>query len=146
MTLLPSTLSPTASPTNDTNPDEMDVDTTDSAKSPPPETPNHVLLTTQTGVLGLLTPIDEQTYRRLGALQVFLTNSLEHACGLNPRGYRSVETERSGSRAIVDGTILRRWTELGSQRKAEACLKVGVEEWVVRGDLERVGAGALGYF
>jgi cleavage and polyadenylation specificity factor subunit 1 len=45
----------------------------------------------------------------------------------------------------VDGSLLRRWTELSSQRRQEACAKVGVDEWVVRSDLEAVGGGGLGY-
>lgn len=108
--------------------------------------PNHVLITTQSGALGLLTPINESVYRRLGALQAFLTNTLDHACGLNPRGYRAVETERFGSRGIVDGTILERWGELSSGRRMEAIAKVGVEEEELRADLKAVGAESLGYF
>lgn len=112
----------------------------------PSQPPNHVLLTTQSGALGLLTPINETVYRRLGALQAFLTNSLDHACGLNPRGFRAVETERFGSRGIVDGTVLRRWTELSSGRRMEAVAKVGIEEGELRSDLMMVGEGGLGWF
>lgn len=123
----------------------MDTTTDDTPPEPIPA-PNHVLLTTQSGALGLLTPINEAVYRRLGALQAFLTNSLDHACGLNPRGYRAVETERFGSRGIVDGTILRRWSELSSGRRMEAVAKVGIEEEELREDLRAVGAQGLGYF
>lgn len=144
MTLLPSlTKFPTTPSAADT--DAMETDT-DLPPSPPAQPPNHVLLTTQSGALGLLTPINETVYRRLGALQAFLTNSLDHACGLNPRGYRAVETERFGSRGIVDGTVLRRWSELSSGRRVEAVAKVGVEEGELRGDLKMVGEGGLGYF
>jgi len=122
------------------------MDTSTDTPAEPTAAPNHVLLTTQSGSLGLLTPINETVYRRLGALQAFLTNSLDHACGLNPRGYRAVETERFGSRGIVDGTILRRWSELSSGRRMEAVAKVGVEEGVVREDLVAVGKEGLDYF
>lgn len=44
----------------------------------------------------------------------------------------------------MDGGVLRRWGELGSQRRAEACGKVGVEEWVLRSDLEVLGGAGLG--
>ena len=69
---------------------------------------------------------------------------MDHACGLNPRAYRAVESEGFGSRGIVDGGVLRRWGELGSQRRAEACGKVGVEEWALRSDLEVLGGAGLG--
>lgn len=139
MTLLPSlTPAPTISP------DAMDASLETPLELTTP--PNHVLITTQSGALGLLTPINESVYRRLGALQAFLTNTLDHACGLNPRGYRAVETERFGSRGIVDGTILERWGELSSGRRMEAIAKVGVEEEELRADLKAVGAESLGYF
>jgi cleavage and polyadenylation specificity factor subunit 1 len=88
-----------------------------------------------------VTPLSEHQYRRLTALQTFLTNQLDNACGLNPKSYRLVETEtmRFGSRGVLDGTLLGRWCELSSQRRAEALAKVGVDEWVVRGDLEVLG-------
>lgn len=45
----------------------------------------------------------------------------------------------------MDGTLLKRWTELSRQRMGEALGKVGVEEWVLRSDLERVSGIGLGY-
>ncbi|KAF2146970.1 uncharacterized protein K452DRAFT_315154 [Aplosporella prunicola CBS 121167] len=149
MTLLPSTLSPSINALDEAeNPDEdaMAVDAQQQAFAPPGSAHN-LLLTTQAGALTLLTPVDEQMYRRLGALQTFLVNSagLEHWCGLNPRAHRAVESEGFGGRGVVDGAVLARWSELGEQRRREACAKVGVAEWVVRSDLEFVGGGGLGY-
>jgi cleavage and polyadenylation specificity factor subunit 1 len=106
---------------------------------------HHILHTSQSGIISLLTPLSESTYRRLGALATHLTNTLEHPCGLNPRAYRAVESEGFGSRGIVDGDILRRFSELSSQRRAEACGKVGIEEWVLRSDLEIIGGAGLGF-
>ncbi|KAF2836291.1 hypothetical protein M501DRAFT_997028 [Patellaria atrata CBS 101060] len=139
MTLLPSTLSPSITSLDNTA-DPMVLDT------PPPQAQlNHILITSQSGALSLLTPVEEQMYRRLAAMQAHLQNALDHPCGLNPREYRAVESEGFGSRGIVDGGLLRRWCELGSQRRAEACAKVGAEEWVWRSDLEYIGGGGLGY-
>lgn len=104
-----------------------------------------VLAFTQAGSINLITPLDEQQYRRLGALQTHLTNLLDHPCGLNPRAYRAVESEGIGTRGIVDGNIVRRWCELGSQKRAEACAKVGMEEWVLASDLTWIGGGGLSY-
>jgi cleavage and polyadenylation specificity factor subunit 1 len=141
MTLLPS-LTP-ALPTPPTNPDAMD--TTTDTQPEPTSPPNHVLLTTQSGSLGLITPVDGNIYRRLNGLQTFLINSLDHACGLNPKGYRNVESERFGTKGFLDGTLLRRWNELSSGKRMEACAKHGDEE-ELRADLKAVGLEGLGYF
>jgi len=146
MHLLPSTLSTrnridSESPEPETNGhDEMD-------QSPKPSRPipQQVLIVTQTGVFALITPIDELMYLRLNAMQTYLTAQLEHACGLNPRGYRAVESERMGIKGIVDGTILTRWAELPKQRRVEACGRIGTEEVILRSDLEMIGGGGLGY-
>lgn len=140
MTLVPSTLSPL----NTVIEDAANSTAADPNGAQPRAPLRHVLMTTQSGVIALLTPLDEQTYRRLGALQTHLTNLLDHPCGLNPRGYRAVESEDFG-RGIVDGTVLRRWCELGSQKRAEAAGKLGTEEWVVGSDLELVGGGGLAF-
>lgn len=137
MSLLPSTYSPSlAAVTNG------DVDMEDAK---PPGSLYQALMTTQSGALLLITPLDEPTYRRLGALQTHLTGVLDHACGLNPRVYRNVESEGFGSRGILDGGLLQRWKDMGSQRRADACTRVGAEEWQVRSDLEMLGGGGLGY-
>ena len=52
---------------------------------------HQVLITTQTGSVGLVTSVSEESYRRLSALQSQLSNTLEHPCGLNPRAYRAVD-------------------------------------------------------
>ncbi len=121
--------------------DEMDTDT-----MIPQSPPYQILVTTQSGSIALSTPLSEQVYRRLQVLQTQLSNTLEHACGLNPRAYRAVEGDGMGGRGMLDGSLLSRWVELGSQRKAEIAGRIGVENWVVRGDLEMIGGGGgLGY-
>jgi cleavage and polyadenylation specificity factor subunit 1 len=147
MHLLPSTLSSrgrltSSSPTPETNGH-------DEAEQPPKlsrPTAQQVLVVTQTGVLALITPIDELMYLRLNAMQTYLTAQLDHACGLNPRGYRAVESERMGIKGIVDGTMLMRWAELPKQRRVEASGRIGTEEMVLRSDLELIAGGGLGYF
>ena len=118
----------------------------DHAKEPAQATTNSVLLTTQTGSVALITPLDEQAYRRLGALQNHLNSLLDHACGLNPRAYRAVDSETVGGRGVLDGTILQRWNMLSAPRKAEACARVGSSLWEIRTDLAHLAGGALDYF
>ncbi len=49
-----------------------------------------------------------------------------------------------GGRPIVDGTIMMRWMELGSQKRSEVAGRVGVDIQQVREDLESL-MGGLAY-
>lgn len=49
-----------------------------------------------------------------------------------------------GGRPIVDGALLMRWPELGSQRRSEIASRVGLGPEAVRDDLENL-QGGLGY-
>ncbi|KAH7123814.1 CPSF A subunit region-domain-containing protein [Dendryphion nanum] len=120
----------------DASPDLMDIDNEDN-------TPLHQILhTTQSGTIALITPLAESTYRRLDGLTTFLSNTLDSACGLNPRAYRAVENETGGgegTRGILDGNLLMRWGELGFHKRSEGLGKVGAEEWVFRAEREVLG-------
>ncbi|GAB7363492.1 hypothetical protein MBLNU230_g3763t1 [Neophaeotheca triangularis] len=105
----------------------------------------HVLMTFQSGAAGLVTPLDEGTYRRLGALQTHLTSILEHPAGLNPRAYRTADGEGLGARGVIDGGIIQRISELGSARRAEVLGRAGGDAWGLRSDLEIIGGGGLAY-
>ncbi|CAI7651198.1 unnamed protein product [Penicillium pancosmium] len=119
---------------------DMDLD------HPPQTAQTHqILLTSQNGSVGLITPVTEDTYRRLSALQSQLVNTIEHAGGLNPRAFRAVESDGAGGRGMVDGTLVRQWLNLGRARQAEIAGRVGATEWEIRGDLEVVGGDGLGY-
>lgn len=134
MTLLPRT----AVPSEPLEPDEMEVDSLSEAAR------DQVLITGQNGSLAMVTPVPEAAYRRLSALQSQLTNTLEHACGMNPRAFRGVESDVSAGRGMLDGNLLYRWLDLGKQRQVEIAGRVGASEWEIRGDLETIGGG-LGY-
>jgi cleavage and polyadenylation specificity factor subunit 1 len=107
--------------------------------------PEHeILITSTTGTISLLSPLSEAQYRRLSTLTNLLSNTLYHACGLNPKAYRISNHAPEpviGGRAIVDGTIMMRWMELGSQRRAEVAGRVGVNVDQVRDDLESLMGG-----
>jgi cleavage and polyadenylation specificity factor subunit 1 len=122
-----------------------------------------VLVATQTGALGLMTPVDETTHLRLSALQTYLLGQLEQPCGLNARGYRVGAGQGVGesggeargadggergaggvAKGVVDGALRARWMELSRQRRAEGCDRVGVDEAAVRRDLEAVDGSMLG--
>lgn len=103
---------------------------------------HQILVTTRSGSLGLITALDEQSFRRLTALQTYLYNNVDHPCGLNPRAYRAAESSSFNARGVVDGTACARgWADLSSRGKAEACGKVGSEAWTIRGDVEKIMGG-----
>ncbi|KAI9047701.1 hypothetical protein LZ554_008411 [Drepanopeziza brunnea f. sp. 'monogermtubi'] len=138
MSLLPRTKSATLLPPS---PDAMDT----AADATIPE--HEILITSSTGCISLLTPLSEAQYRRLSTLTSHLINTLYHACGLNPRAYRvdkDAPEGMVGSRTVIDGNILMRWMELGSQRRAEVAGRVGVDVLEVREDLASL-MGGLGY-
>ena len=136
MRMVPSSLKPLAQQQAMTNGDHPDE-----------ESPKlyHVLTTAASGAVGLLTPLDEASYRRLSALQTHLTSVLEHAAGLNPRAYRSPDATESGRSAIVDGEILRRINEVGSSRRSEVLGRAGMDGWAWRNDAEVLFGGGLGW-
>jgi cleavage and polyadenylation specificity factor subunit 1 len=138
MTLLPSSSPATVNTTLIDDSDPATNDTTTAQAS-------SVLMISPSGAFSLLTSLPESTYRRLFALQNHLITILDHPCGLNPRAYRAVESQGSGGRGVLDGSLLRRWTELSSQKKIEACKRIGEEMETVRGWLKILGGGELGY-
>jgi cleavage and polyadenylation specificity factor subunit 1 len=106
---------------------------------------HHVLVTSQTGSIALVTTVSEESYRRFSALQSQLINTLEHPCGLNPRAYRAVESDGITGRGMIDGNLVHRWLDLGVQRRTEIAGRVGADIWQIRADLESIGSAGLGY-
>jgi cleavage and polyadenylation specificity factor subunit 1 len=97
-----------------------------------------------TGAISLLTPLSEAQYRRLNTLASHLTNTLFHACGLNPRAHRAGKEAPDGmvgGRTIVDGAMVLRWLELGTQRRSEIAGRVGMDAEEVRDDLVALSSG-----
>ena len=146
MTLISSTESPhnSTDTVNGTNGTANSVDHPMPDASP--QARHSILLTAQSGTLALITSLSEASYRRLGALQIALTPVLDHTAGLNPRAHRNVESEGFGSRGMVDGNLVQRLWELGSQRRVDVLGRCGADGWEVREDLWGVGKGALGGF
>ena len=139
MRLLPSTLAANAVQQALVN------DRVDSEDQKQTETLYQVITTNLSGAVGLITPVDESTYRRLGALQAHLTSVLEHPAGLNPRSHRGVAGEVSTGITLLDGEIIRRIGELSSSRRVEVLGRAGMDVWTLRSDLEVIGGEGLGY-
>lgn len=67
-------------------------------------------LGTTSGALCLLAPLDEMTFKRLLALQKLMNFVLPHFGGLNPKGFRLLQSPESRlfnrSKNIVDGDLV----------------------------------------
>jgi cleavage and polyadenylation specificity factor subunit 1 len=138
MTLLPRTKAPATLPASPSAADNS----TDAVLE------HEILISDNTGTISLLTPLSEAQYRRLNTLASHLTNTLFHACGLNPRAYRAGKEAPDGmvggGRTVVDGGMVLRWLELGTQRRSEVAGRVGMDSEEVREDLVALASG-LGY-
>ncbi|KAK3645120.1 mRNA cleavage and polyadenylation factor subunit [Elasticomyces elasticus] len=144
MMVLPSVLAPMGEQTVVTNGDANGHEEGEKPAQPEPQRLFQVLTSFQSGAIGLLTPLDETTYRRLSALQTQLTSLLEHAGGLNPRAYRAA-LGSEGRGGVVDGALVQRIGELGAARRAEVLGRAGADGWTLRSDLEIIGGGGLSY-
>jgi cleavage and polyadenylation specificity factor subunit 1 len=112
----------------------------------PPKPRSQLLLTHLSGAISLITNLDEASYRRLSTLQNILISQIEHPCSLNPRAYRNVDTDGVGGRAVIDADLVAKWLNLSSQHKASLADKVGARAvWELRGDLEAVLGGGMGF-
>lgn len=141
MTLVPSTLTPAAA-----DADEPPTTNNGRADGDPSSAPLfHVLVTTHSGAVNLVTPVDGGAYRRLGNLHGQMVSILEHAAALNPREYRAVDGDALASRGVIDGLLIQRIGELGSARRAEVLARCGSDAWTLRSDLELIGGGGLGW-
>ncbi|KAK4896789.1 mRNA cleavage and polyadenylation factor subunit [Elasticomyces elasticus] len=144
MMVLPSVLAPMGEQTVVTNGDANGHEEGEKPAQPEPQRLFQVLTSFQSGAIGLLTPLDETTYRRLSALQTQLTSLLEHAGGLNPRAYRAA-LGSEGRGGVVDGALVQRIGELGAARRAEVLGRAGADGWTLRSDLEIIGGGGMSY-
>ncbi|KAK5080047.1 mRNA cleavage and polyadenylation factor subunit [Exophiala xenobiotica] len=126
-------------------PNESDSEDGMQVEIPALPTNHQVLIVTKEGAIALISPLAEQSYRRLSTLQTALTTHLEQPCGLNPRAHRQVETDGVGGRAMIDGEVVKRWLDQSSQHKYSLADRVGGTVWEVRSDLEAIGGAGLGF-
>lgn len=112
---------------------------------------------THGGGLVIIHPVSEKMFKRLYSLYSRMVTHLEHACGLNPRGYRhvynpiksiaasSVVTGPPGPRGILDGGLLYNYTELTVVKQHELAVAIGSRPDRIMDDLLGV-ARSVEYF
>jgi cleavage and polyadenylation specificity factor subunit 1 len=89
------------------------------------------------GGLVMVMPVSEKMFKRLYSLYSRMVTHLEHFCGLNPRGYRhvanlsktiavsSVVTGPPGPRGILDGDLIRHFSQLPLYKQQELAAAIG---------------------
>ncbi|EOD20989.1 hypothetical protein EMIHUDRAFT_435783 [Emiliania huxleyi CCMP1516] len=89
----------------------------------------HALLySTLDGAIGCLAQVEEAAFRRLYFLSTKMVATMQHAAGLNPRGFRA---QGSGATAegelsqVIDGALLRRFVSLGSAAQERLARQIG---------------------
>ena len=100
----------------------------------------HVLwFATLDGAFGHLLPCSEKTYRRLLMLQNVLVTSIPHIAGLNPKNFRTLKQRRkeliNPSRAIIDGELVFKFTDLPYMQRVEIAKKIGTKPVDIMDDL-----------
>ena len=98
------------------------------------------------GSLGHILPVSEKTYRRLLMLMNVMTTNLNHAAGLNPKGFRTLRQKwkdlRNPSRGVVDGDLVFRFSNLSNSLKAELARKIGTSPDEIMEDLAELDRNA----
>ena len=84
---------------------------------------------TYSGGMGVVSPVEEQMYRRLLTLQLCMNTGLPHTAGLSPRGFG---LHRYGRRVpslnpkpILDGDLLWRFLSLDSRVQDKFAQQIG---------------------
>ncbi|XP_022664949.1 cleavage and polyadenylation specificity factor subunit 1-like isoform X2 [Varroa destructor] len=94
------------------------------------------------GSLGYLLPIAEKTYRRLLMLQNVLNSYASHVAGLNPRGFRLMQSEfkelTNPQKNVIDGDLINDFMDLNFNEKAEVARKIGTTVHQIQLDLAEI--------
>ena len=80
-----------------------DPDAMDTSSTTTPPAGFQLLSAGSGGSLALLTTLSASAYRTLSALQSYLTTTLLHPLGLNPKGYRAVDADLSVGNIVGGG-------------------------------------------
>lgn len=100
------------------------------------------MFATLDGSLGYLMPVSEKSYRRLLMLQNVLVTHIPHTCGLNPKAFRALHSQRkylmNPHKSILDGDLLWKYLNLSVMEKCELAKKIGTTADQVMEDLSEI--------
>ncbi|KZT50763.1 hypothetical protein CALCODRAFT_488456 [Calocera cornea HHB12733] len=93
---------------------------------------------TSDGSLGTISPVPEDSSKRLQLLSGQLMRSVQHFAGLNPRAFRTVRNDhlsRPLNKGILDYTLLHAFQELDIRRQATITKQIGTDTITVLRDI-----------
>ncbi|XP_064466494.1 cleavage and polyadenylation specificity factor subunit 1-like [Ornithodoros turicata] len=98
-----------------------------------------VMFATLDGSLGYILPVPEKTYRRLLMLQNVLVTNIPHYAGLNPKGFRTCQSQRkllgNPHKNILDGELIWKFMHLSFMERNELSKKIGTSVTQILDDL-----------
>ena len=118
------------------------------ARSPKKGKKDHVFIGTLDGGLGILSAVEEKTYRRLALLQQIMITSVRSVCALNPREFRLFKTNRfrgEKKRGILDGTLLYQYISLDGAMQDEIAAAMGVTADLLLNNLREIDLSAASF-
>ena len=118
------------------------------ARSPKKGKKDHVFIGTLDGGLGILSAVEEKTYRRLALLQQIMITSVRSVCSLNPREFRLFKTNRfrgEKKRGILDGTLLYQYISLDGAMQDEIAAAMGVTADLLLNNLREIDLSAASF-
>ncbi|TPX40593.1 hypothetical protein SeMB42_g03452 [Synchytrium endobioticum] len=105
------------------------------------------------GGLGMLVPVPDKLFKRMYALWSKLVNGLQHAAGLNPRGFRQAHIRGppqgaasilggvANARSTLDGDLLWQFASLSVSQQRELAKSIGSSVERIMDDLVEVQVG-----
>ncbi len=104
------------------------------------ETQHGLLYCCPDGSLGMLVPLQEGVFKRLGALHNRMVSTLGHFAGLNPKSFRGVRTSRwiREGHNIIDGDVVKQFSELDVAQQSELARKIGTTVAQLNGNLSEI--------
>ncbi|KAG8922734.1 mRNA cleavage and polyadenylation factor subunit [Tulasnella sp. 418] len=90
------------------------------------------------GAISIISPTDAIAFKRLSLLQGQLMRNVQHAAGLNPKGFRTVRNDTVSkplSKGLLDGLLLSAFVQLSIRRQIEMTRQIGTDREVVLSDM-----------
>ena len=106
---------------------------------------DNVVVGTLEGAVGVLSALEEKTYRRLALLQQIMITSVRSTCALNPREFRLMKTAHfrgEKKRGVLDGSLLYHYVCLDGTMQDEIAAAMGVTADLLLDNLREIDQSA----
>ena len=106
---------------------------------------DNILVGTLEGAVGVLSAVEERTYRRLALMQQIMITSVRSVCALNPREFRLMKTAHfrgEKKRGVLDGTLLYQYVCMDGTMQDEIAAAMGVTADLLLDNLREIDLSA----